>query len=64
MLHPEWQLKEKDQNAVNYMEEKLKAEKILKEDIYNWFWSYNPYWYKKGYDEFFRPTIAYPMQSK
>ncbi|WFR58260.1 hypothetical protein QA584_04115 [Anaerocolumna sp. AGMB13025] len=46
------------------MEEKLKAEKILKEDIYKWFWSYNPYWYKKGYDEFFRPTIAYPMQSK
>lgn len=64
MLHPEWQLREKDQNAVNYMEEKLKAEKILKEDIYKWFWSYNPYWYKKGYDEFFRPTIAYPMQSK
>ena len=64
MLHPEWQLREKDQNAVKYMEEKLKAKKILKEDIYKWFWSYNPYWYKKGYDEFFRPTIAYPMQPK
>ncbi|WMJ90550.1 nucleotidyltransferase domain-containing protein [Anaerocolumna sp. MB42-C2] len=64
MLHPEWRLREKDQLAIKYMEEKLKAENICKEDIYKWFWSYNPYWYKQGYDEFFRPTIAYPIQPK
>ncbi|MDF2989022.1 MAG: hypothetical protein K0R50_4532 [Eubacterium sp.] len=64
MLHPKWQLREKDQIAVKYMEEKLKAENILEENIYKWFWSYNPYWYKQGFDEFFRPTIAYPIQHK
>ena len=64
MLHPMWQLRDKDKAAINYMEGKLEAEKIQKDDIYKWFWSYNPFWYKQGYDDFFRPTIAYPIQPK
>lgn len=62
MLNPEWNLREKDLLAIKYMKEKLDERGILEEDIYKWFWSYNPFWYKKGYDEFFRPTVAYPIQ--
>ena len=64
MLHPKWQLREKDQIAIHYMREKLQERNIDEKDIYAWIWSYNPYWYKQGYDEFFRPTIAYPIQPK
>jgi len=65
MLNPEWQLREKDREAITYIKEKLQAQNIDEvEDIYKWFWSYNPFWYKRGYDEFFRPTVAYPIQSK
>lgn len=64
MLHPQWQLREKDRIAINRMKEMLQAQSIAEEDIYPWIWSYNPYWYKLGYDEFFRPTVAYPIQPK
>lgn len=64
MLHPKWQLREKDRVAIHYMQEKLQELNIDEKDIYAWIWSYNPYWYKQGYDEFFRPTIAYPIQPK
>lgn len=64
MLHPVWQLRDKDRAAINYMEEKMASLNITPEDIYPWFWSYNPYWYNQGYDEFFRPTIAHPLQPK
>lgn len=63
MLHPKWQLRQKDKDAISYMQEKLKG-KNIQEDIYKWFWSYNPFWYKQGYEEFFRPTIAYPINPK
>lgn len=61
MLNPLWQPREKDVAAVRYLEEKLRISGIYPDDIYKWIWSYNPFWYKKGYDEFFRPTVAYPL---
>jgi len=61
MLTPIWKLREKDISAIKYYQETLKVENISPDDIYKWIWSYNPYWYKRGYSEFFRPTIAYPL---
>lgn len=37
MLHPKWQLREKDQLAVKYMEEKMEAEKYLRKIFTNGF---------------------------
>ena len=64
MLTPIWKLREKDISAIKYYQETLKVENISPDDIYKWIWSYNPYWYKRGYSEFFRPTIAYPLSCK
>lgn len=64
MLHPTWQLREKDRAAIEQMQKMIQELGIKEEDIYPWIWSYNPYWYKQGYDEFFRPTIAYPLLPK
>lgn len=64
MLNPEWKLREKDLAAVAYLKKQLSAEQVTDEDIYKWFWSYNPFWFKRGYAEFFRPTLAWPVEVK
>ncbi|WBW96467.1 nucleotidyltransferase domain-containing protein [Oceanirhabdus sp. W0125-5] len=64
MLTPIWKPREKDKVSIKYLQEILHKENVSPDEIYKWIWSYNPYWYKKGYDEFFRPTIAYPLSSK
>lgn len=64
MLTPVWKPREKDRIAIEYLQEILKIENVSPDDIYKWIWSYNPYWFKKGYDEFFRPTVAYPLPHK
>lgn len=61
MLTPIWKPREKDKIAIKYLQDMLNSENISSKDIYKWIWSYNPYWYKRGYDEFFRPTIAYEI---
>jgi len=63
MLNPEWSTpRAKDTEAVLYLKNKLIAENITDEDVYKWFWSYNPFWYKRGYDKFFRPAVAWPLE--
>ena len=64
MLNPTWQPREKDLDAIAYLETFLAANGICAEDIYKWIWSYNPFWFKRGYAEFFRPTVAYPLAAK
>lgn len=65
MLNPEWKNpREKDLQAIQYLRSKILSEGIKEEDIYPWFWSYNPFFYEKGYNEFFRPTVAWPLDLK
>ncbi len=64
MLHPTWQLREKDHMAIAQMKKELDEMRIAEEDIYPWIWSYNPYWFHRGYEEFFRPTFAWPIEPK
>ena len=61
LLSPEWQLREKDRDAVQYLERIIKKEGISTEDIYKCIWSYNPYWIKKGYEEYAMPMVAWPL---
>ena len=65
MLNPDWNVpREKDLQAIEYLKGKILSENIKEEDIYKWFWSYNPIFYNNGYDEFFRPTTAWPIEPK
>jgi hypothetical protein len=64
MLTPIWQPREKDLAAIAYLEECMAVNDIQPEDVYRWVWSYNPFWYKRGYEAFFRPMVAYPLPPK
>ncbi len=64
MLNPEWKPRDKDREATEYLERAIERENIRPQDIYEWIWSYNPFWYRRGYTEFFRPTVAWPLSPK
>ena len=55
LISPMWQLRDKDRADIAVLESILLARDINKEDIKKKVWSYNPYWYAKGYDEYFLP---------
>ena len=64
MLNPEWQLREQDCAALQYLENAIKKHGLSKEDFLKEVWSFNPYWVKKGYREFMRPTVAWKLEPR
>ena len=59
-LNPEWKEREKDRIAKNYLEEKIREKCLDEKDILKCIWSYSPFWIKKGYDPFSKPTLVFP----
>ena len=57
LISPEWQPRDKDKADIAILEELLSARGINKNEILKKVWSHNPYWYAKGYEEYFLPTI-------
>ena len=64
MINAEWQLRDKDYVSIEYLKKFIENEHIAEEDIFQRIWSYNPYWAKRGYEEFYRPTVEYPLLSR
>lgn len=63
-LNPEWcNEREKDKIAKEYLAAKIVEEGIGIKTILKNIWSYNPFWAKKGYDPFDKPTLVYPIIS-
>lgn len=57
LLNPEWRLREKDRLDIAILERLLdKTEEEIRE-IKKKVWSHNPYWYAKGYDEYYFPVL-------
>ena len=52
LLSPLWELRDKDLEALEYWSKKLKLRDINPEDLFNQVRSDNPYWRKKGYQEY------------
>lgn len=52
LLSPEWKPRDKDLEALEYWSQKLKLRNINHEDLLKQVWSDNPYWRKKGYQEY------------
>jgi hypothetical protein len=49
LLSPVWELREKDNQALEYWKKKVKDQNINAENLLKQIWSDNPYWRKKGY---------------
>lgn len=64
MLNPECRLREKDCAALEYLENAIEKHNLSKEDFLKEVWSFNPYWIKRGYKEFMRPTVAWKLEPK
>ncbi len=62
MFHAEWNLREQDYVAVEYLEKAMAQRNIDPEEFLAQVWSYNPYWVKRGYPEYALPTVARPLQ--
>ena len=60
LLNPEWKGREKDIIALEYLEERLSNDGIETKSVLKSIWSYNPFWAKKGYNPFDKPTLVWP----
>lgn len=57
LMNPEWKTREKDYSDIALLERLLdrNAEEIL--EIKKKVWSHNPYWYARGYAEYYFPIL-------
>lgn len=54
LLHPEWKLREKDHADIAALEGMLGGDVG---EIKKRVWSHNPFWYAKGYEEYYFPIV-------
>ena len=57
LISAEWQLRDKDRADIAVLEQILLSKGINKDEIIKKVWSHNPFWYAKGYDEYFLPVM-------
>ncbi|MHB1295477.1 MAG: nucleotidyltransferase domain-containing protein [Anaerolineae bacterium] len=62
MLHAEWNPREKDRVALDYLESAMARNGLDPEEELRHVWSYNPFWAKRGHPEYAMPTVARPLR--
>ena len=55
LISAEWQTRDKDKADIAILEQIVSSRGIAIDDIKKEVWSHNPYWYAKGYEEYFLP---------
>lgn len=60
-LNPEWKEREKDRISKIYLEEKIREKCLDNRNILKNIWSYSPFWIKKSYDPFSKPTLVFQV---
>jgi hypothetical protein len=58
LLSPLWHGRDKDREAIDWLEQELDKRRINRAEILGQIWSYNPYWVKKGYADYSGPVRA------
>lgn len=61
LLSPEWQPRQKDIEAAQYLARALQDQGLDEEDVLRHIWSYSPYWTRKGYEEYAMPSVAWTL---
>lgn len=57
LMNPEWKTREKDHSDIALLERLLDRNEEGKNEIRKKVWSHNPYWYARGYDEYYYPIL-------
>jgi hypothetical protein len=55
LINPEWQNREKDKADITILDKIISARGIDKLQLLKSVWSHNPYWYAKGYGDYYFP---------
>jgi len=55
LISAEWQTRDKDKADIAVLEKIMQSKGINKDEIKQKVWSHNPFWYAKGYEEYFLP---------
>lgn len=59
LLSPEWKGRAKDRAAIQYLDKKLRDSYTDPITILHQVWSYNPFWRKKGYQDYALPVLCH-----
>ena len=51
----------KDREAAQYLARAIRSQGLNEEDVLKHIWSYNPYWTRKGYEEYAMPSVAWTL---
>lgn len=58
LLSPEWQLRDKDRSAIEFLRAELDRMGLDKAKVLSRIWSYTPYWVGRGYPEYESRVVA------
>jgi hypothetical protein len=58
LLNPEWQLRDKDRAAIQFLSAELDRMGVDKAQVLSSVWSHTPYWVGRGYPEYERRVTA------
>jgi hypothetical protein len=56
LLNPQWQPRDKDHDAVAFLEQQLATSSMRDRGLLSEIWSYSPYWVERGYPEYAKPV--------
>ncbi|MDR0982824.1 MAG: hypothetical protein LBM07_06240 [Culturomica sp.] len=57
-LNPQWKTRPKDAEAIKYFSKKIADDNIKGEELLSKCWSYNPFWFKYGYNGCEEPVVV------
>ena len=58
LITPEWQPRDKDIADIKILKQILSAQKVDIDEIKKKIWTHHPYWYAKGYEEYYFPMTV------
>jgi hypothetical protein len=64
LLSPLWHGREKDMQTIAWLSKMLAEKQLDPADVCKQVWSYNPYWVKKGYQEYAMPSVAWRLEPR
>ncbi len=57
LLNPEWKQRDKDIADLAVLKDILLSQGVSEKEIFPQIWGHNPFWYKRGYKEYFFPVL-------